>query len=178
MVFWVVQMVELDVNIGMVQANVEQKLVKCNILRVFSWPILCWWCYFLSKPMLFWNLLFNQLCASLTLTAKYSVILLNTLVLYGVLTSSKPLFQQVDDEKTKKCIIDRLQLLATILTQLLCLVASIKALVLLYWAMCTVLYCCTAMAIEMAHKYGKFMSTFCSCNPVGRWGNTEQILAQ
>jgi hypothetical protein len=45
---------------------------------------------------------------------------------------------------------------ATILTRLQHLVASNKALNLLYHAMCTVLYWCTTMAMKMASKVGPF----------------------
>ena len=139
----------------------------------------------LGKPMLIWNRLFKQLHASLTLPTKYLVILLNCfwshwydtpLVLNGVLLSPWAPFQQVDDEKLTKnwCIIDQLQLLAVILTQWWCPVTSIEALDLLYWAMCAVRYWRTAMAIEMTSKNGVFFV----CDPVGRRGNTVQILAQ
>jgi hypothetical protein len=46
--------------------------------------------------------------------------------------------------------LDQLQLSAAILDRWRCLVASNKALNLLYWAMRVVLYHCTAMAIKMA----------------------------
>ena len=52
--------------------------------------------------------------------------------------------------------LDRLQLLAAILPQRQRLVASNKALNLLYWAMHTVLYRRTAAAIKMASLFGTF----------------------
>ncbi len=159
----------------MVQANVGQKLTRCNILWVFTVTDFMLVMLLLGKPMLIWNQLFKQILNSLTIPATYSVILLKSfrshwhvtpIVLNGVLTSSKPSFQQVDDEKTqKRGIIDQLQFLATILTRWWCPVASIEALDLLYWAMCTVQYWHTAMAIKMASEYGKFWLTFFSVQP-------------
>ena len=51
---------------------------------------------------------------------------------------------------------DQLRLLAAILTQWRRLVASNKALSLLHWAMCAVLYPHTAAAIKMASLFGTF----------------------
>jgi hypothetical protein len=53
--------------------------------------------------------------------------------------------------------LDRLQLLAAILAQWWSLVASNKALNLLYWAMHAVLYRFTAAAIKMASLFGTFV---------------------
>ncbi len=74
---------------------------------------------------------------------------------------------------------DQLHLLAAILAQWQRPVASIKALDLLHWALCVVLYRRTAAAIEMASKVGPFFHhRFVCCCPGGRWGNTEQVVAQ
>jgi hypothetical protein len=73
---------------------------------------------------------------------------------------------------------DRLQLLAKILARWWRLVASNKALNLLYWAMCAVRYCRIAMAIETASFLGVFVDCcLFACCPGGRWGNTEQVVA-
>jgi hypothetical protein len=76
----------------------------------------------------------------------------------GALASTRDLFVQVDDEKTKKKQgrLDPLQLSATILARWRHLVASNKALNLFYRAMCAVLYRRTAMAIKMASLLGTF----------------------
>ena len=75
--------------------------------------------------------------------------------------------------------LDPLQLLAAILAQWRCLVAFNKALNLLYWAMHTVLYRCTAGAIKMASLFGTFFCRrFVCCCPGSRWGDTEQVVAQ
>ncbi len=75
--------------------------------------------------------------------------------------------------------LDRLQLLATILAQWRRLVASNKALNLLYWAMCAVLYRRTAASIKMASLLGIFFCCcFVCCCPGSHWGNTEQVVAQ
>jgi hypothetical protein len=65
---------------------------------------------------------------------------------------------RVDDEKTQKKWgrLDRLQLSATILARWQRLVASNKALNLLYWAMRAVLYRRTATAFKMASLLGTF----------------------
>jgi hypothetical protein len=99
----------------------------------------------------------------------------------GALASIHDLFVQVEDKKTKKKQgrLDRLQLLAAILAQWRHLVASNKALNLLYWAMRAVLYRRTAAAIEMASLLGTFSCRrFVCCCPGGRWGNTEQVVAR
>ncbi len=58
-------------------------------------------------------------------------------------------------------------------------VASIEALDLLHWAMCVVMYWRIAMAIKMAIFARVFVDcclyAFC---PGGRWGDTEQVVAQ
>jgi hypothetical protein len=76
----------------------------------------------------------------------------------GALESTRDLFVQVEDEKTQKNQgrLDQLQLSAAILTQWRRLVASNKALSLLYWAMRAVLYQCTSAAIKMASLLGTF----------------------
>ncbi len=74
---------------------------------------------------------------------------------------------------------DQLHRLAAILAQWQHPVASSEALDLLLWAMHTVTYRRITMAIEMATKVGVFLHRclFCCC-PGGRWGNTEQVVAQ
>jgi hypothetical protein len=75
--------------------------------------------------------------------------------------------------------LDRLQLLAAILSQWRRLVASNKALNLLYRGMRVVLYQCTAAAIKMASLFGTlFCRCFLCCCPGSLWGNTEQVVAQ
>jgi hypothetical protein len=70
--------------------------------------------------------------------------------------------------------LDQLQLLAAILARWRCLVASNKALSLLYWAMRAVLYPRTAAAIKMATFLGAFVDCcLFVCCPGRRWGNTE-----
>ncbi len=74
---------------------------------------------------------------------------------------------------------DQLQLLAVILPQWWCLLASNKALNLLYWAMCAVLYRRTSVAIKIASLFGTFFCHhFVCCCPGGRWGNTEWLVAR
>jgi hypothetical protein len=99
----------------------------------------------------------------------------------GALASTSDLFVQVDDEKTqkKRARLDRLQLSAAILAQWRRLVASNKALNILYWAMCAVLYRRTATAIKTASLLGPFFChRFVCCCPGGCWGNTEQVVAR
>jgi hypothetical protein len=80
--------------------------------------------------------------------------------------------------KKKQGRLARSQLLAAILAQWRHLVASNKALNLLYQAMCAVLYRHTTAAIEMASLLGTFFCRhFVCCCPGGRWGNTEQAVA-
>jgi hypothetical protein len=70
--------------------------------------------------------------------------------------------------------LDQLQLSAAILARWQHLVASNKALNLLYRAMRAVLYRRTAMAIEMASLLGIFFCRrFVCCCPGDRWGDTE-----
>ncbi len=74
---------------------------------------------------------------------------------------------------------DRLQLLAAILAQWRCLVASTKALDLLYWAMRVVLYRGTTAAIKMASKVGPFFSLFCLLlpwQPSGQYGASSCLM--
>ncbi len=78
-----------------------------------------------------------------------------------------------------RCMRDQLQLLAAILPQWRRQVASSEALDLLYWIMHVVLYQHIAMAIKTASKVGVcFHCHFICCCPGGRWGNTEQVVAQ
>jgi hypothetical protein len=79
----------------------------------------------------------------------------------------------------KRHMRDRLQLLAAILAQWQRLVASNKAVNLLYRAMCAVMYRRIAMAIKTASFLGVFVDCcLFACCPGGRWGNTEQVVAQ
>jgi hypothetical protein len=74
---------------------------------------------------------------------------------------------------------DRWQLLVAILAGWWCLVASNKALNLLHWALCAVMYRRIAMAIKMASFSGVFVDCcLFACCPGGHWGNTEQVVAQ
>ncbi len=58
-------------------------------------------------------------------------------------------------------------------------VASSEALDLLHQAMRVVSYCRIAMTIERASFVGVFVDCcLFSCCPGGRWGNTEQVVAQ
>jgi hypothetical protein len=58
-------------------------------------------------------------------------------------------------------------------------VASSKALDLLNWAMLAVLYRHTAAAINMATFLDVFVDCcLFACCPGGRWGNTEQLVAE
>jgi hypothetical protein len=68
---------------------------------------------------------------------------------------------------------------ATILAQWWCLVAFYKPLNLLHWAMCAVPYRRIAMAIDLATFLGAFVDCcLFACCPDGRWGDTEQVVAQ
>jgi hypothetical protein len=58
-------------------------------------------------------------------------------------------------------------------------VASNEALDLLHQAMRTVTYRHITMAIEMASKVGVFVDcSLIACCPGGRWGDTQQVVAQ
>ena len=75
--------------------------------------------------------------------------------------------------------LDQLQLSAAILAQWQRLVASNKALNLLYQAMRAVLYQRTVTAIKMASLFGTFFCRcFVCCCPGSCRGNTEQVVAQ
>ncbi len=57
--------------------------------------------------------------------------------------------------------------------------AFYKALNFLHQAMCTVPYRRIAMAIDLATFLGAFVDCcMFTCCPGGRWGNTEQVVAQ
>jgi hypothetical protein len=90
------------------------------------------------------------------------------------------IFYDFDDEKHQKNrrMCDRFLLLAAILAQWRLPVASSEALDLLHRVMHAVTYRRIAMAIKMASKVGVFLHCcFVCCCPVGRWGNTEQVVA-
>ncbi len=58
-------------------------------------------------------------------------------------------------------------------------VAFSEALDLLYWAMHTVLYRRTAVAIKTSSFLGVFVDCcLFACCPGGRWGNTEQVVTR
>jgi hypothetical protein len=58
-------------------------------------------------------------------------------------------------------------------------VASSKALDLLHWVMCAVLYRRTAAAMNMATFLGVFVDCcLFACCPGGHWGNTERVVAR
>ncbi len=81
--------------------------------------------------------------------------------------------------KTNQGRHDWLQLLAAILPQWRRLVVSDKALNLLHWAMCVVMYRRIAMAIETASCLGVFVDCcLFACCPGSRWGNTEQVVGR
>jgi hypothetical protein len=70
-------------------------------------------------------------------------------------------------------------LLAAILAQWWHPVAYSEALDLLHWAICTVLYWRTTMAIKMVSKVGVFVDCYLvACCPAGRRGDTEQVVAR
>jgi hypothetical protein len=86
-----------------------------------------------------------------------------------------------DNENIKKNIVamSGFILLNIILTQWGHPVASSKALDLFHWAMRTVLYWCTAAAMNMATFLGVFVDCcLFACCPGGRWGNTDQVVAR
>ncbi len=81
--------------------------------------------------------------------------------------------------KKNQCRLDQLQLLAAILAWWRHLVASNKALNLLYWAMHVVLYQHTAAAIKMDSLLGTFFChCFVCCCPGGCWGDMEWVVTQ
>ncbi len=100
----------------------------------------------------------------------------------GALLSTCDLFVRVDDEKKivkKRHMRDRLQQSAAILAQWRRLVASNKALNLLHWSMYAVTYRRIAMAIKTASFLGVFVDCWLfACCSGGRWGYTEQVVAQ
>jgi hypothetical protein len=99
----------------------------------------------------------------------------------GVLASTRDLFVRVDNEEleTNQGRLDWLQLLAAILAQWQHLVASNKALNLLYRAMRAVLYQRTATAIKMAIHFGTFFChRFVYFCPGSRWGDMELLVAR
>ncbi len=86
-----------------------------------------------------------------------------------------------DDENIKKNHHSHVQfiLLDIILAPWRHPVASSKALDLLHWAMCAVLYRRTAAVMNMATFLGVFVDCcLFACCPGGRWGNMEQVVAQ
>ena len=90
-------------------------------------------------------------------------------------------FYGFDDENIEKnhCSHVHFMLLDIILARWWRPVASSEALSLLHWAMRMVAYRCIAMAIKTASKVGVFV--YCclfTCCSGGRWGNTEQVVAQ
>ncbi len=87
----------------------------------------------------------------------------------------------IDDENIKKKRCSHVQIILSdiILARWQRPVASSKALDLLHWAMCTVLYRRTAKAINMATFLGVFVDCcLFACCPGGRWGDTEQVVFQ
>jgi hypothetical protein len=81
--------------------------------------------------------------------------------------------------KKNQHMCERLQRLAAILAQWWRLVASNKALNLLHWGMCTVMYRHIAMAIKTATFLGAFVDCcLFACCPGGCWGTTEHIVAR
>jgi hypothetical protein len=86
-----------------------------------------------------------------------------------------------DNENIKKNVVamSGFILLDIILARWQCPVASIEALDLLHQAMRTVTYRRIAMAIKMA-IFARVFVDCClyACCPGGRWGNTEQVVAQ
>jgi hypothetical protein len=85
-----------------------------------------------------------------------------------------------DDESIKKYhrSHDPIMLLAIILAQWRCPVASSEALDLLHWEMRTVTYQRITMAIKMASFAGVFVDCCLNaCCPGGRWGNMERVVA-
>ncbi len=86
-----------------------------------------------------------------------------------------------DDENIEKTVVamSGFILLDIILARWRRPVASSKALDLLHRAMRAVLYWCTAAAMNMATFLGVIVDCcLFACCPGGRWGNTEQVVAQ
>ncbi len=98
----------------------------------------------------------------------------------GAFDSTSNLFQRVDNKKHRKKPRSHVpfMLLAAILARWWHPVASSEALDLLHWAICAVLYRCTAAAIETASFVGIFVDCclFACCTGV-RWGNTEWVVS-
>jgi hypothetical protein len=83
-----------------------------------------------------------------------------------------------DDENIKKTVVGFI-LSDIILAQWWRPVASSKALDLLHWAMCAVLYQRTVAAINMATFLGVFVDCcLVACCFGGRWGDTERVVAR
>jgi hypothetical protein len=74
---------------------------------------------------------------------------------------------------------DQLQRLAAILAHWRCLVASNKALNLLHWAMCMVMYRRITMAIKTARFLGVLVDCcLFACCPGGCWSDMERVVAR
>ncbi len=81
--------------------------------------------------------------------------------------------------KKKRCSHVPFMLLDIILTRWQHPLASSQALDILHWVMHVVTYQCIAMAIKTASFVGVFVDCCLrACCPGGRWGNTEQVVAQ
>jgi hypothetical protein len=99
----------------------------------------------------------------------------------GAFDLTGDLFIQVNNEKTCKNwhMRDQLRLLAAIISRWQRLVASNKALNLLHWEMCAVMYRRIAMVIETASFLGVFVDCcLFACCPGGHWGNTEHVVTR
>jgi hypothetical protein len=86
-----------------------------------------------------------------------------------------------DDENIKKNNRSHVRFILSdiILAQWQRPVASNEALDLLHWEICVVTYRRIAMAIETASFLGVFVDCcLFACCPGGRWGDTEQVVAQ
>ncbi len=113
----------------------------------------------------------------------YILTLVNVIPLLetGAFDLTRDLFQHVDDEKHQKnrCINVPFMLLAAILAQWLCPVASSEALDLLHWEICAKLYRCTAAPIKMAGFVCVFIDCcLFACCPDGRWGNMKWVVTR
>ncbi len=172
----------------MVQANVGKNVLKSNILRLSPMTGDEYLTLLLGNPMQYTNYL--SICYSASLTPPkviYSPLLSPSFcfICYtpienmglGINPWSFSTSWQWKKLKTNQHMRDRLNLLAAILTQRWRPVASTKALNLLHWAMCAVLYRRTTAAIKMARKVGPFFHCYfvCCCHG-GFRGNTEQVL--